>query len=634
LNVRFRKSLIFLLSGFVALLGASVPARVAHADDPATSRANFYNLPITDSSSPTFLNALNQDMTFLQSKGAVFAPVSSTSKPYSQAGFEIDFANSKLSGSNRLLALQWQKARNYFALKGQLENCGIKGDNRDLVNRLENSAANVKIGDMNCQTLMEATSPQIENLANINKSFVSSQLEDIVLKKALAGAGKSYGYAQARFPSPSKISLCGAWQYCDEDAFETMSAAIKQGGAGVSSITTPQLRDELNNSINTMNSKLGVTQTPNVGDWKKQLPDPALQEYTAYASVYGQALSQPDGGIFLTEPVLKKTGALRTFANNGGSHGGIITMPAHGAVDDQSVNAGIGEYRSTLIEEMGMLNTLYYQKKRVEGHDPQKPSYRSDTENRADLKRLLINNPAAVGQALMEFPEGAKALCSMISEIQQDDVTKQRHDRYFKIGAGVVAAGLLATGVLSWAGVGILAAEGAGTVILAASVTAGIVTTSAELDRAATEQSQYHELEASVLAHTGDEKTRQEAMKALSDYTSDYRMALVDGVLTAADLGALGKLATSGKTVSEIKTMRQLASDAEAAAKSGDKVAGVVANIESAAGDADMVKAIDVLEQGSNQTLRAKALAKLNLLKGDNLKNALKKLLKLSENCT
>ncbi|MBC7693399.1 MAG: hypothetical protein H7222_16660 [Methylotenera sp.] len=163
----------------------------------------------------------------------------------------------------------------------------------------------------------------------------------------------------------------------------------------------------------------------------------------------------------------------------------------------------------------------------------------ADTEK--NLRRLIRINPVAVGQLLMKNPEYAGVTCKAMLDAEKYD----RNLKIYSLVIGGTGAVLIATGVLSWAGAGLLGVAGsvgaaatvssigavASAVAIPLLITQGLV----GIQSARDSRQDMIEMERAYLLRTSDPAALKESRLALEDYHDAVMDAVLNLSCSAAD---------------------------------------------------------------------------------------------------
>jgi hypothetical protein len=173
------------------------------------------------------------------------------------------------------------------------------------------------------------------------------------------------------------------------------------------------------------------------------------------------------------------------------------------------------------------------------------------------LRDLVRRDPVAVGQVLINHPELATMVCSVLQDLEKSRASKEKWDSAWKVGmmAGMAAVGvgLMLTGAGAPLGVAML--MGAGTALSLADAThSGIAAYNAYKDSEA--------LQASYLAGRGDMVTAAEAKDKKSEYDRDLRQMVIQLALSAGQTAfMLNSLAKAGRLGAASEVFNELGRD-------------------------------------------------------------------------
>jgi hypothetical protein len=371
--------------------------------------------------------------------------------------------------------------------------------------------------------------------------------------------------------------LCGSSAACGVEAHQTIQHETERYleprlGQTIPSQSAEDIKDRLNAHIDQLNSKIANVDTKARRSWwmlykNAKIEDADKASFEDYRSQFAESVQSEYGNLFLTPSVQSKMGAPRNLSSalftgdldgykneNGESR---YKLERHNQIQDpMTITQSYGELRSMMVEQVGDLHKMNDAK--IKSELQKKDEQTLKAERLADLKKLVITNPVAIAQAVIENPDSAPALCQIISGINQDDLNAEKWNKVHVFGgAGVLAVSTILTGGLGLAGFTTTAAVVGG--IGSAAGTA--MTTKTFLDMAEARHDA-RILKNAAVSGSADSAITKDYMAASNEYEAKLDELYKQGALTAAQVVAFHAVRGMGRMSKESLAANEMAAGA------------------------------------------------------------------------
>ncbi len=313
--------------------------------------------------------------------------------------------------------------------------------------------------------------------------------------------------------------------------------------------------------------------------------------FDEYIKTYLHEASSGAGLLLVTDHMREKFGGLKSTSdsdlNEKTKYGGDtkFTFKKHRPITSSDVKFSKQEVQAKILDQVSMLTELHNKKNKNEQEwlltnkganstlfGPDSENIKKQREN--DLKKLIKTNPSAVGQILAKNPAYSKTVCSLINQINTEDISDDKWNKAFMWGGVIVGGALLVTGIGSAVGAGILAGTASG-LALSSIATGAFWTATAfgvyEAGRYSKKALDYHNelirTQNAFLSGSGDHYSMLEARDLLLNFEKERLSAFVALGFSAVDLGSLSNIAKIGsigakgvKSALSAKEMKSLTS--------------------------------------------------------------------------
>jgi hypothetical protein len=413
----------------------------------------------------------------------------------------------------QLLLVKKKKAENFLRVSKGLDQCLTNPDSvRHLKDRVREAAGRAQIENFcgNKNTIAET--------AKLSHEIVTAQFAQSLLDQSRQNAFLTYLDVSARFDTNLR-SIDVVNKYCSETS---SCDSVKKNG--LQALASQYLAAMPSKGESVSNESLASRLTQKLTD---------LKNGSAEMPTSGENL------LIYTSTIQDK------FRKNN-------------KVQAVDVMAAQLEIKAAIGEQVKMLTAM--------------ATAKNPTSLRANIKRLIKSNPAAVGQVLLQNPDFVSMVCEMIREIEENDDSDARWDKAFMWGGVIVGGALLVTGVFSWAGAGVLAAAGAAATTIAAINTVatvslvgggvvGVTQGAYYGNKAYKSYQSYQDIENALLTSNGDKQSLKDKEKQLSLFKESVVQASLSTALGSLDLGPLAQLAKAGKITEVTQVLRNITSD-------------------------------------------------------------------------
>lgn len=493
----------------------------------------------------------------------------------------------------------------YNSIAKEFERCRIEDSKRNLDLRILDTVMDSRAKTNPCyayrgfETVDDAFN-QIHNLMDKSRGKASdgfynkfSSLQDKLHWQALENSAKTYLSLRHRY-EPAFIGKDGirddhlemavkdlCQDLCSDDDLAKLNRYVQQESRVLGQ--KPKVKSyadaakQVNGKFKRLNEKLKAVPIKTVEGWFRNGimdtsdPDPGDETskaaFNEYVQSFMQEANQEDGFLMFTDIIRKKSGGLKEFKKDDmkkttGSKETTFNFTKHkeNALSKNDMFKAKNEVQKKIKAQVLQLHKMNANKivenDEWEANDKKDDDViwkwdRKDINNKRseDLKTLIATNPAAVGQVLLNNPEQAGMVCSLINEIQQDDKTKKRNDKLWFYGGMVVGVGLAVTGIGLGLGGAVIANSAAAATLATYSSAAFALSTAAELSygtykgtRAYEHIQDFDRFEAAFLTGNSDDHSVVEAQEALAEFKEARFEAALSIGFSALDIAGMSTL--------------------------------------------------------------------------------------------
>jgi hypothetical protein len=363
--------------------------------------------------------------------------------------------------------------------------------------------------------------------------------------------------------------------------------------------------------------------------------------FNEYVSAYSNEASQNAGSLLLTDAIKDRAGGLKSLDKNDmikNKSAGEFQFIPHQSVLPKDVKNAISEVERKMQTQASDTMEIAYEATAKKG------VITSDENAIANLVRI---NPFAAGQVLIRRPEYAGLMCDAINEINQHDVDKKNHDKYFKVGSAILGGALVLTGVGTTVGgylitgsltAGVATGTMGATILGYTTLASGAVEVgniSYRSKRSYDEYQEMKELEAAYLNHNGDSGNLIDARDALIEFKHQrLKTAMALASLGGNVVGALNFPSLSLSSVQSpefLKSMTKIMSYLEKT-EIGKKLARIMVLMGARAQEKVQQFLIKLAGMGENARIKFLEMLESKSYTPEQLKNIIESALDIAKN--
>ena len=462
-----------------------------------------------------------------------------------------------------------EKIENYLKIQKTLNNCALNNnDDRNLQSRILEYT-----GDKTCRPNVNPFKGLTEQIAAFTRLLPLNQersnFQNLIWEKSNSKllksfAALSYKYSQeSKSPSDLAKELCSK---CNRKSLNLISKQIKKYNNEFKTTSIKRFSfDEVKDSLEHKTYRLNHALENYKGYYGGKSHDAAYKKYT---DLYLKEASTGAGFLLMTDTFRKKVGKLRDKDKDFKRRKTIINRDKKvyeyklhdREIDFQDIEKGINEIKDGIISKFRSLKSI---KDLKDIQDSSLNSQSGDTsfQNRiyeglrdTDIKKLIKQNPASLGDVLIENPEYSDLTCSYIKSISRHDDDSRLAKKYLTGGGSVLLVAGGVTGIAGW----ILGATTLATAGITA-VTSGLLLDSLYLTgEAVNSLNESKELKNSFYAGTGDKNTILEVEKSIDHFEDTKKNLAINIGLTAVGLTSFRSILQLGKGGKQLKKLKDV----------------------------------------------------------------------------
>jgi len=337
----------------------------------------------------------------------------------------------------------------------------------------------------------------------------------------------------------------------------------------------------LNHKLDNVSRKLGADEgyiyMPGLWDSSDPvIPDAAKKAYSEYKKEYSKFSSTPVGSLLFSDQIESSGGRFRRLKDEDMNEEkkewfGYTTfeMKKHEFIDTEDTKKAITEIKERIGKQFRLLNYLEKNSRvrqrayleHIRERDPRweartNPVSMLDTSHQTFLNnqidKLVVTNPAAVAQFLLEKPGNVPLICESISRAAKNEKLEEEWNDTWAHGGLIVGGVLMATGVF--------APEGALVASLAAGT--GLIVSVADAyyfgGRALSKHQEYEDYKRGFFGGSSDPVVMEGAQQVAEDYESalvDFGLSFGFSLIDLASLSRAKNLVKGADEVARGKTV-------------------------------------------------------------------------------
>ncbi len=494
-----------------------------------------------------------------------------------------------------------QRLHNYHQIKSVLKKCESDQSNDQLTARILTSAFETKEITITCNqrqygprafnnviAQLEDKIDIIDRMSRSERKKKSKMFLNKLLEKSYENAAKSYTSTRYQFEKDFAVNgklndsqlISAVNDFCSKGClpkFKNKLKKIMQSEAALNLSLKKKfsnysdVSDDINNKLGRLNTKLKNLEFEADQGWVKtkiwdssdvKKNDLNQKKANEYIQSYIHEASSGPGILLLTDHMKKKAGGMRQLEDRDliehkNKKNTFFTFKRHQkSIQASDVEQAKNEILTKIKEQVGKLNKMGSSR----GNRRSKK-----TEN--SIKSLLLTNPAAVGQVLLQDPSYSSLVCHEIKEIEQQQKSAKKREVWLwgglmvgaAVGVVVLSGGTALAGALIGKGLILKSAGTAATAglvkslstyttvsLISGAVVGGIET--AHLGhKTINTYKNMRDIESAYLSGNSDSHSITEAREALTEFKETRLKAAISLGFSVADLGALKSVASSAR---------------------------------------------------------------------------------------